>query len=127
MDIKQNISKLESRLQKLDRKFNFYFVGQDNVSPVKDFDQLKRKVALLTREKDISTSSSLRFYMETFLQKFISYRVKWERGLRDIEEGRLKCGADFFKGRKFVRKEVKKIKGQELMDTDSPEAENDIL
>jgi hypothetical protein len=106
MDIKQNISELDSRLKKLDRKFNLYFVGQDRVPPVKDFDQLKRKVAQLTLEKDRSTSASLRFYMETFLQKFISHRVKWERGLRDVEEGRLKCGADFFKGRKFSPKKV---------------------
>jgi len=127
MDTKKNISILDGQLQKLDRKFNFYFIGQDRVPPVKDFDQLKSKVTLLTREKERSTSSSLRFYMETFLQKFISYRVKWERGLRDIEEGRLTCGADFFKGRKFVRKEIGKIKGQELMDMDSPETENDTM
>ena len=97
MDIKQKISELESRLQRLDRKFNFYFVGQDRVPPVKAFDQLKREVTLITREKDRSASSSQRFYIETFLQKFISYRVKWEKGLRDIEEGRLSRGADFFK------------------------------
>jgi hypothetical protein len=126
MDIKQKISDLESRLQRLDRKFNFYFVGQDKVPPVKDFDLLKHRVAQLTREKERSTSSSLRFYMETFLQKFISYRVKWERGLRDIEEGRLTCGADFFKGRKFARIEMEKIKGQEPMDEVSQETEKDI-
>ena len=127
MDIKQNISKLDSRLQKLDIKFNFYFVGQDKVPPVKDFDLLKHMVAQLTREKERSTSSSLRFYMETFLQKFISYRVKWERGLRDIEEGRLTCGADFFKGLKFVRKEAKSINAQKSVGTGSQETENDIM
>jgi len=121
MDIKQKVSKLDSRLQKLDRKFNFYFIGQDSVPPVKDFDQLKRKVALLTREKERSTSASLRFYMETFLQKFISYRVKWERGLRDIEEGRLSRGADFFKGRKFARTKVESINVKKPMDTGSQE------
>lgn len=127
MDIKQNISTLDSRLQKLDRKFNLYFIGQDRVPPVKDFDQLKHRVVVLTREKERSTSASLRFYMETFLQKFISYRVKWERGLRDIEEGRLKCGADFFKGRKFARKEVEGIKDQKPTDTGSLESEKDII
>jgi hypothetical protein len=127
MDIKQKISDLESRLQRLDRKFNFYFVGQDKVPPVKEFDQLKREVTLITREKDMSASSSLRFYIETFLQKFISYRVKWERGFRDIEEGRLTCGADFFKGRKFALKEMEKIKEQAPMDTDSLETENDTM
>jgi len=125
MNIKQNISKLDSLLQKLERKFNFYFVGQLKAPPVKEFDQLKRRVEQLTREKDRSTSSSLRFYMETFLQKFTSYRAKWEQGLRDIEEGRLICGPDFFKGRKFARKEMEKVKGQEPADMDSPETEKD--
>ncbi len=126
MDIKQKISELESGLQRLDRKFNFYFVGQDRVPPVKDFNQLKREVTLITRERDISTSSSLRFYIETFLQKFISYRVKWEKGLRDIEEGRLSRGADFFKGRKFTRAEVESINAQKPMDAVFLEIENNI-
>lgn len=126
MDIKQKISELEIRLQRLDRKFNFYFVGQDRVPPVKAFDQLKREVTLITREKDISASSSLRFYIETFLQKFISYRVKWEKGLRDIEEGRLSRGADFFKGRKFTRAEVKSSNAQKPMDVVFLETENNI-
>ena len=73
-----------------------------------------------------SSLTSLLFYIETFLQKFISYRVKWERGLRDIEEGRLTCGADFFKGRKFARIEMEKIKGQKSMDVVSQETEKDI-
>jgi len=127
MNIKQNISKLDSWLQKLDRKFNFYFVGQDKVPPIKELDQFKLRVVQLTREKERSTSATLRFYMETFLQKFTSYREKWERGLRDIEEGRLTCGADFFKGRKFARKEMEKMKGQKPMNSDSLEVENDIL
>lgn len=126
MDIKQKISELENLLQSLDRKFNFYFVGQDRVSPAKDFAQLKREVTRIIKERDKSSSSSLRFYIETFLQKFISYRVKWEKGLRDIEEGRVSRGSDFFKGRKFKRTEVSTINAQKPMDTVSLEIENNI-
>jgi hypothetical protein len=60
------------------------------------------------------------------LQKFISYRVKWEKGLRDIEEGRLSRGADFFKGRKFTRAEVESIKAQKPRDAVFLETENNI-
>jgi len=58
------------------------FIGQDRVPPIKDFDLFKNEVRLLTRERERSTSTGLRFYVETFLQKFISYRTKWDRGLR---------------------------------------------
>jgi len=126
MGINQKISEFEGRLQKLDRKFSFYFIGRDRVPPIKEFDQFKRDVILLTREKERSTSASLRFCVETFLQKFISYRTKWERGLRDIEEGRLSRGANFFKGKKFARPEVESLNAAKTMTSDSLEIENDI-
>ena len=126
MDINQKTAELDGRLQKLDRKFNFYFIGNDRVPPIKDFDQFKREVRLLTREKERSSSAGLRFYVETFLQRFISYRTKWERGLRDIEEGRLSRGAGFFKGRKFARSEVESLDSKKPMTSGLLDIENDI-
>ena len=127
MDVNQKTADLESRLQKLDRKFNFYFIGQDRVPPIKDFDLFKNEVRLLTRERERSTSTGLRFYVETFLQKFISYRTKWDRGLRDIEEGRLSRSADFFKGKKFAREEVDSLDAPKTMTSVSLAVENDIM
>ena len=127
MDVNQKTADLESRLQKLDRKFNFYFIGQDRVPPIKDFDLFKNEVRLLTLERERSTSTGLRFYVETFLQKFISYRTKWDRGLRDIEEGRLPHGADFFKGKKFARVAVESFDALKTMATVSLAIENDIM
>ncbi len=126
MDVNQKTAELEGRLQKLDRKFNFYFIGQDRVPPIKDFDLFKREVRLLTRERERSTSAGLRFYVETFLQKFISYRTKWDRGLRDIEDGRLSRNADFFKGKKFAREELASLNAPKTRTPVSPDVENDI-
>jgi len=126
MNIHQKVSELEKQLLALDRRFNFYFNGQDRVPPIKDLDQLKRETRLLTRERERASSGSLRYYVETFLQKFISYRTKWEKGLRDIEEGRLIRGADFFKGRRFVRETIAMTTTQGIPDDDALAVESDI-
>lgn len=126
MDIHQKVSELDNRLQTLDRKFSFYFNGQERVPPIKDLDQLKKETRLLTRERERSSSGSLRYYVETFLQKFISYRSKWEKGLRDIEEGRLARGADFFKGRRFTREAMSDTVTQNMPDPHALALESDI-
>jgi len=98
-DYKEKVSKLNERLELLDRKFNLYFTGQDRIPPIQEFEKLKREILLLSRERDRVTSSGIRFYFNNFLQRFGSYRTKWEKALTAIEEGRSRPGTTFFSGR----------------------------
>ena len=98
-DYKEKVSKLNERLELLDRKFNLYFSGQDRIPPVQEFEKLKREILLLSRERDRVTSSGIRFYLNNFLQRFGSYRTKWEKTLKALEEGRVRPGTTFFSGR----------------------------
>ena len=91
-DIRVTISELDALLQVLDRKFNMYVAGQEKVPPVRDYALFMQGLNKLATAKKTATSVSLRFYITSFQQRFISYRTKWERLLRDIEEGRLQRG-----------------------------------
>jgi hypothetical protein len=95
-DIYKKIADFNERLQVLDRKFSLYFNGYEKVPPIKEFEQFKREVALFIRTKGNIMSVCGRFFVNSFQQRFVSYRTKWEKGLRDIEEGRAKPGYNFW-------------------------------
>ncbi len=94
-NIRQKIAELNGRLLELDTKFNLYFSGIEKLPPVKEFDQLKREVSSSVKAKSILMSVSMLFFANSFHQRFSSYRAKWEKKLRDIEEGRTKPGKRF--------------------------------
>ena len=95
-DIHKKIAEFNERLQIMDRKFGLFFSGHEKVPPIKEFEQFKREVAALAIEKSNITSASVRFFVGTFQQRYVSYRTKWEKGLRNIEEGRAKPGPNFW-------------------------------
>ena len=95
-DIYKKVAELNKHLHALDRKFGLYFYGQEKGPPIKEFERFKSEVALLATEKSNIMSVSVRFFISTFQQRFVSYRTKWEKGLRNIEEGRAKPGTDFW-------------------------------
>jgi len=98
MDIQAKISVLEQKIDRLERNFNFYFTGQERVPPLKELSKISSEVRRLMDSSGSLNNAGLRFRIESFVQKFTSYRIKWERGVRDIEEGRKKPGLDFFGG-----------------------------
>jgi hypothetical protein len=91
-DIRKEISGLNDRLHQLDSKFNSYFSAKDKTPPIKELDQLKRDVNRTYRKKMVNPSVSYRFFIDTFYQRFVTYRIKWEKRLKDVEEGRAKRG-----------------------------------
>jgi hypothetical protein len=94
MDLKIKISALNEEIALIDNKFNLYFLGEERTPPIKEFTRLKQQVNLLRNEKTSSVSSQ--FLANSFFSRFASYRNKWERLLRDIEEGRKKPSRHFF-------------------------------
>jgi len=94
VDLKIKISALNEEIALVDNKFHLYFLGEERIPPVKEFARLKQQVSILQNEK--SSSVSGQFLASSFFSRFASYRNKWERLLRDIEEGRKKPSRNFF-------------------------------
>lgn len=98
MSLRKTVSRLISSIEQLDREFNFYFTGREKVPPLRELEKLKREVNLLMRSGEESKNSAEKYMVMSFIQKFTTYRTKWERGVRDIEEGRAVPGRNFFGG-----------------------------
>jgi hypothetical protein len=94
MNLKIKISALNEEIALVDNKFNLYFLGEEKIPPAKEFERLKQQVNVLQNEKSSSVSSQ--FLANSFIRRFAAYRNKWERLLRDIEEGRKKPSRNFF-------------------------------
>lgn len=98
MDLKGKIDEVAITIQRLDRAFNFYFTGFEKKPPLKMYERLQREVKKLHDVADGIKSSADRYIVQMLLSRFSTYRIKWERGLRAIEDGRIKPGNDFFGG-----------------------------
>jgi hypothetical protein len=94
-DIRKKIVELNERLLVLDRKFNLYLSGLEKLPPIKEFEQLKRDVKGTVKSKNSLISVRMIFFVNSFQQRFNSYRTKWERSLHDIEIGRATRGSAF--------------------------------
>jgi hypothetical protein len=98
MTLRKTVSRLITSVEHLDRDFNFYFTGREKLPPLKNLEKLKREVNMLMKSAEGSKNSAEKYLVLSFVQKFTTYRTKWERGVRDIEEGRLAPGRNFFGG-----------------------------
>ncbi len=98
MDLKGKIEEVAVTIQRLDRAFNFYFTGFEKRPPLKMYERLQRDVKKLHDLADGLKSTADRYTVQMLVSRYSSYRIKWERGLRAIEEGMLKPGAGFFGG-----------------------------
>jgi len=105
MDIKGKIEEVAVTIQRLDRAFNFYFTGFEKKPPINMYERLQREVKRLSEIVDDIKNTAARYQTQMLLARYSTYRLKWERGLRAIEEGLLKPGEGFFDG---LTKELKK-------------------
>lgn len=106
MNLKDKVEEVAILIQRLDRAFTFYFTGFEKKPPLKMYERLQREVKKLHDVADGLKNSAERFTVQTLLSRFASYRIKWDRGMRDIEEGRIRPGASFFGG---ISKDPKKL------------------
>lgn len=113
MNLRKTVSRLITSVEHLDRDFNFYFTGRERVPPLKALERLKREVNLLMRSGEDSKNSADRYMVMSFIQKFTTYRTKWEKGVKDIEEGRAVPGRNFFGGLGNISKDFSQLTQQE--------------
>jgi hypothetical protein len=98
MDLKGKIEEVAVTILRLDRAFNFYFTGFEKKPPLKMYERLQREVKKLHDMADGLKNTTERYIVQMQLSRYGSYRIKWERGLRAIEDGLIKPGNAFFGG-----------------------------
>ncbi|MBO4441363.1 hypothetical protein J5834_04520 [bacterium] len=96
--ISQLVSELTEKIEKLERQFNLYFIGQEKRPPLPALDKLKREVNVLMTASMGSKNLAEQHLATQLLNRFTVYRQKWEKYVTDIEEGRAKPGSHFFGG-----------------------------
>lgn len=98
MDVQVFINQMLEKIDRLETQFNLYFSGQLKRPPLPLLQQIKSEIMnAMGQIKDLKQQKD-KFLLQSLIQKFTTYRMKWERGVKDIEEGRLKPGLHFFGG-----------------------------
>ena len=98
MPISETVSFLITKIEKLDHDFNMYFTAQEKRPPLQALENMKKELSLLMRTAAISQNLVEQNLASQLINRFTTYRQKWERCVRDIEEGRAKPGMKFFGG-----------------------------
>ncbi|HOW50426.1 MAG TPA: hypothetical protein PLV42_00115 [bacterium] len=114
MDLKGKIDEVAVTIQRLDRAFNFYFTGFEKRPPLKMYERLQREIKKLHDMADEVKNTADRYMIQMLVSRFSTYRIKWDRGLRAIEDGRTKPGTEFFGG---IGKDPKAL-GEKVPDFD---------
>ncbi len=113
-EVNSTLYRLNKNILQLERVFFLYFVGKEKKAPLKEFEQLKQDVFTLINTKDLPKSTSVQFLVTSFIQRFTIFRSKWERSLRDIEEGRKRPGLEFFGKHKIKEEKPVQVINEEI-------------
>ena len=96
--------KVEEDLEALKGRFELYFLGIDRREPVREREEMKRRVARLKGE--FTRNTGLRFRIETLHCRFLAYERMWMRSAREKEEGTYR--RDLVKARRRAEIEAKR-------------------
>lgn len=77
---------MEQDLKELQIRYEQYFAGVEKREPIREREELSRRLRLLSNRRIIQTD--LRFRHQATLARFHSYASHWDRILRLIDEGK---------------------------------------
>ena len=81
----EEIKNFEQQMDKLHVAYEKYFIGAEKKPPSEDRARLNAQFIRMT--DSMTTRTSDKFMLENIRQKWGSYRMYWDRTLREIEEG----------------------------------------
>jgi hypothetical protein len=84
--IARELGEIEQALKELEVTFEQYFAGVEKRAPIKDRDNLQRRLLRFANRRIIQTD--LRFRYQNLATRFHQYCGHWDRILRLIDEGR---------------------------------------
>jgi hypothetical protein len=104
VDLADSCGKVEEDLEALKARFEMYFLGIERREPVREREEMKRRVAHLKNE--FTRNTGLRFRIQTLHARFLSYERMWLRSAREKEEGTYR--RDILKARRHAHLEEKR-------------------
>ncbi|MHB1400499.1 MAG: MXAN_5187 C-terminal domain-containing protein [Trichloromonadaceae bacterium] len=84
--IARELGEIEQALKELEVTFEQYFAGVEKRAPIKDRDNLQRRLLRFANRR--ITQTDLRFRYQNLATRFHQYCGHWDRILRLIDEGR---------------------------------------
>ena len=87
-DLGDACGEIEEDLEALKARYEMYFLGIERREPVREREEMKRRVARLKGE--FIRNTGLRFRVQTLHARFLSYERMWMRSAREREEGTYK-------------------------------------
>jgi len=117
-EVDSKLRELDQKLDELRRDYEQYFVGSRDRPPRNE----RRRVERLVRELEQAqvTNTSQQFRLRSLVQRFSSYRQKWNRIQRQIEEG------TYEPHQKRAERRSREREGDAASDSDGePEAERE--
>ena len=85
-NIARELAAIEQSLKDLEIRYEQYFSGVEKREPIKERDQVARRLRHFANRKIVQTD--LRFRYQTLATRFHSYCGYWDRILRLMDEGR---------------------------------------
>ena len=113
MNLSQEIARVKQSIMQLELLFNRYFTGLEKRPPLKQMNALQKAINILTINTHLAKTASEQFQLKNLTQQFSTYRRKWERGVRDIEEGRKKPGQQAFGGMGMTAADEAEMRGSD--------------
>ena len=84
--LSHEIDRLEQTMRELEIRYEQYFAGVEKREPMKERDDLARRLRRMTNRRMIQTD--LKFRLKTLSTRYHSYSGYWDRILRLMDEGR---------------------------------------
>lgn len=86
-ELKKELNQAKAKLEQLNKLYQRYFMGEDKLPPVQARAEFDRLVFDVKNKVNKSNSTSDKFLMSNLYSLFQSYKGRWEKRLREIEDG----------------------------------------
>ncbi len=87
MQVKQELDRIERKIEELKKKYDMFFQGLLRAEPLNERRELEMRIRKMGQRTIPNTSDQFRF--NTLQARFYSYQNLWNRIISAIEEGRI--------------------------------------
>jgi hypothetical protein len=100
-ELEEQTGQLEEELEELKAKYDQYFLGVERREPVRQRDDLRKRI--LRIKEAFTRNTGLRFRIQSLHARYLSYERLWLRSAREREEGTYR--RDLEKARRHLRRD----------------------
>ncbi len=119
----QELRRLQSQMEDLRRRYDFYFLGLEKREPGFYREQMEK--ALRKTKLNAALQSTTRFQYKQFLARYRTYCERWDRVLREMEQGTYRRGSVTAAERLAAKQATAAMRRAEGLDEDGNPTEGD--